>query len=471
MKAFVFILSVMLGVPHAVSALEKTEMRTWTSTGGKTASASLVGATAAEARLRTVSGKVITVRISTLSQEDQEYIKGVRSGTVGSAASTRSDWPGWRGVNRDGKSMDGDLLKTWPEDGPKLLWKNTEIGGGFSSVAVAQGTIYITGAVDEQLVLTALDMRGKVKWKVSTGSSWTKSYPGSRSTPSIDGEMLYLLSGQGTLTCRSTKDGQELWKTTMSELGGSPGGWGYAESPLVLENAVIVSPGKKHSMVALDKKTGKTLWESEGNGGSAQYSSAIHINHQGTPMLINGNRKGIFAVDPTNGELLWSNDFSAGNTANCPTPAYASGYVFWANGYGKGAICLKLKGKGSSVEAEEAWRSEEMVSHHGGYIIEKGYIYGNHAHGWACLELATGKVKWDEKGVGKGSLCYADGMLYTFAEKKGKVGLVRCTPDGFEIEGRFSVAGEGTSWAHPVVVGKRLYLRYASNLYCFDVKK
>ncbi|MHC4496534.1 MAG: hypothetical protein ACYSYM_12015, partial [Planctomycetota bacterium] len=164
------------------------------------------------------------------------------------------------------------------------------------------------------------------------------------------------------------------------------------------------------------------------------------------------------------------NDWSAKNVANCPDPVYSDGHVFWANGYGKGGICLKLSSAGSKVSAEEAWTTKDMVCHHGGYIVHEGHIYGNHSGGWSCLNLKTGEVKWTEKAVGKGSLCFADGMLYLFGERGGKAALATCSPEGLVVKGNVTVEGSGPSWAHPVVIGGRLYLRYADNLYCFDVK-
>jgi outer membrane protein assembly factor BamB len=171
-------------------------------------------------------------------------------------------------------------------------------------------------------------------------------------------------------------------------------------------------------------------------------------------------------VNAKNGSLLWSNPFAADNTANCPTPAYSDGHVFWANGYGKGGVCMKL-GRGGA--ASEAWTTRDMVCHHGGYVIHEGHIYGNNEGGWACLDLKSGEKKWGERAVGKGSLCWADGMLYLFSESNGQGALATCSPDGLKITGRVQVRGTGPSWAHPVVVGGRLYLRYDTNLYCFDV--
>ena len=193
-------------------------------------------------------------------------------------------------------------------------------------------------------------------------------------------------------------------------------------------------------------------------------------NWNNKKMIVNGTGGGIVGVDALTGRTLWFSDFCHGNTANCPTPVFADDRIFWANGYGKGGVCLKLEDKGKEMAATTAWTTGEMICHHGGFILDNGFIYGNHNNGWACIELATGQKKWFEQGVGKGSLCWADGMLYLYSENKGQAALATCSPEGLKITGRVSVAGNGPSWAHPVVVGGRLYLRYDKNLYCFDVR-
>jgi outer membrane protein assembly factor BamB len=231
-----------------------------------------------------------------------------------------------------------------------------------------------------------------------------------------------------------------------------------------------VKPGKAKCIVALDKLTGETVWTSSGFTAGPEYSSCLPFTFQGKSCIATGTRSGIVCVDAGDGSLLWMNRWCANNTANCPDPAYADGHVFWANGYGKGGICMKLKLEGGKVGADQAWTTKDMVCHHGGYIIHEGHIYGNNGGGWACLDLKTGERKWNERGVGKGSLCWADGMLYLFGESGGRAGLATCSPDGFEMKGTFSVEGRGPSWAHPVVIGGRLYLRYDTHLYCFDVK-
>ena len=389
---------------------------------------------------------------------------------VARAADANRDWPCWLGPNHDGKSPDKGLLKEWPAAGPTLLWKAESIGKGFSSPSVSGGMVYVTGDVGDNLVLFAFDANGNPKWKMEHGPAGNLDHPGARSTPTVDGNAVYLLSPGGLIACYNAKTGQRGWTKEMKELGGRAPQWGYAESVLIYENLAIVTPGGQGCVAALDKTSGRPVWGSQGFNAPAHYGSVIPFVFERVPMLAAGTGGGLVSVNPKNGAVLWSNGFSANNTANCPSPAYSDGHVFWANGYGKGGICMKLAVSGDRVTATKAWETKDMVCHHGGYIIDNGFIYGNNGGGWACLDLKTGEKKWSDKGVGKGSLCYADGMLYLFSESKGAAALATCSPDGLKITGRVSVAGTGESWAHPVVIGGRLYLRYDTTLYCFDVK-
>ncbi len=377
-----------------------------------------------------------------------------------------ADWPCFRGPNHDDKSSDKGLLKEWPSDGPAKLWQFGGMGKGFSTVSVSGDTVYASGDVDGQMTLFALDMAGKPKWKIAHDNAWANNYPGARSTPTVDGDKVYLVSGHGLIGCYSTKNGAKVWTRTMQELGGKTPNWGFAESVLIDGNMAVVTPGGEGCITALDKTTGKTLWQSKGFDGRAHYGSCTPLLFNNIPMIVAGTGGGIFCVDARTGAKVFSDPFSAGNTANCPSPAAADGYVFWSNGYGKGGLCMKLTPTGG----EQAWTTRELTSHHGGYLIDNGFIYGNHERGVACLDLKTGQKKWFDKSAGKCSITYADGMLYLFGESDGVACLASASPDGFKLAGRVKVQGEGPSWAHPVVIGGRLYLRYDTNLYCFDVK-
>jgi outer membrane protein assembly factor BamB len=387
-----------------------------------------------------------------------------------STADDSAEWPCWQGPNRDAKSPDIGLLKEWPDGGPELLWQVNGIGNGFSTVAVSGGLIYATGDVDDKLMLFAFDMNGKPKWKIPVDKAWTSSSPGSRSTPTVDSGRVYLLSGNGVFASFDAKTGKQNWSKDLRSFGGKSGGWGYAESVLIYNDLAIVKPGEDNCIMAFNKTTGETVWQSKGFKAGPEYGSCVPITHDGVPMIATGTRAGIVGVSAKTGDLLWKNSWCTNNTANCPDPVYADGYVFWANGYGKGGICLKLSTSDGKVSAQEAWTTKDMVCHHGGYIVHEGHLYGNHNGGWSCLELKTGQKKWNEKAVGKGSLCFADGMLYLFGENGGRAALATCSPNGMEVKGTVTVQGSGPSWAHPVVIGGRLYLRYADNLYCFDIK-
>ena len=391
--------------------------------------------------------------------------------TLCARAADGPGWPGWRGPNRDGRSLDRRLLRQWPAAGPRRLWHATGIGEGFSGVAVADGRVYATGKIGSDLVISTFDENGNRGWRAAHGKAWAKNYPGSRATPTISQGRLYLLSGVGRIGCFDAASGRRVWAREMRDFGGRAGGWGYAESVLIARNLAIVQPGGQNCLVALDKSSGQTLWQSPGNGGPAHYSSAILAIQDRVPMIIAANGAGLYAVQPRDGKVLWQHDFSASNTANCPTPVYVDGFVFWATGYGKGGICLEVGTRGRQALIRERWRTRSFDCHHGGYVVDDGYIYGNHGGGWVCAELRSGRVMWEEAGVGKGSVCYADGMLYMFSENGGRVALAEATPRGYRARGGFRVQGNGPSWAHPAVVNGRLYLRYGDNLYCYKVAK
>ena len=386
-----------------------------------------------------------------------------------SVVSAGADWTGWLGSNRDGKSDETGLLKSWPTNGPTLAWKAVGLGQGFSSATVAGGVIYSTGIKEGHLYLTALNRDGSPKWSKDVQTGFVNNYPGARSTPTYDNGNVYVETDLGTVGCYDAATGEKQWTRKLSEFGGRPPQWGFAESVLVAGDLAIVTPGGTNCIVALNRKTGATVWAS-GPFAAAHYSSPIFVRYQGVEMIVNGTQGGLIAVDAKTGRTLWTNDFSAGNTANCPTPAFSDGYVFWANGYGKGGICLKLDVTDGKVTATEVWRTHDMVCHHGGYIIHDGYIYGNNGSGWVCLELKTGRKSWQEQAVGKGSLCYADGMLYLFGENGGRVGLGPAVPTAFKLTGEFAVKGKGPSWAHPVIADGRLFLRYDDCLYAYDLK-
>lgn len=386
------------------------------------------------------------------------------------ALAAANDWPGHMGPRRDGKSSDTGLLRQWPADGPKLLWKNTALGAGWSSIAIADGNIYTTGNQGENQMLLCLDLDGKQKWKVAQGPRSTHNkYPGARSTPTLDAGNIYVTGAVGLVTCHNAADGKIFWSRDMNrEMGGKVGGWQYAESVLILGNMAIVTPGGRNAIVALDKATGKDIWRADLSA-TAGYSSCIPITEGGDTIIVNGSQAGLLAVDAKTGRKIWSNDFAANNTANTPTPAYSEGRLFWGVGYGKGSICFDVAHANGRWTFKEAWTNKDLAVHPGNYVIDKGLIFGKGKGGVACVDLKTGQTKWSAR-VGGGSLTVADGLIFGFSDRGGNAWLAEPSANECKTLGSFSVAGEGMSWAFPVVVGGRLYLRYDTNLYCYDVK-
>ncbi|MDP6635358.1 MAG: PQQ-binding-like beta-propeller repeat protein [Phycisphaerae bacterium] len=386
------------------------------------------------------------------------------------AISFAADWPGFLGPNRDGHSPDKGLLKKWPADGPPLLWKVKNIGPGWSSMSVVDGNVYTTGNSGGNQMLICLDINGKEKWRVKQGpEAPNRGYPGARSTPTIDGKLLYVTGGAGAVTCHSITDGRVIWERNMkSDMGGRVGGWKYAESVLILGKLAIITPGGSNAIVALNKLTGKTVWKSDVSG-TAGYSSCITITEGGSTIICNGSQSGLMFVDAKTGKLLGQSKFAAPNTANCPTPAYSNGYLFWAVGYGKGAICLKVANRSGKWSFKEAWRSRDFNCHPGNYVVHGGKVYGKGRRGLTCADLKTGETDWQDR-VSSGQVAWADGMLYVQADRGGKVTLVDPSASSDRVKGAFSVDGRGSSWSHPIIIDGRLFVRYDTNLYCFNVK-
>ena len=381
-----------------------------------------------------------------------------------------ADWPGFLGPNRDGHSPDAGLLKQWPEAGPPLLWKVDNVGPGWSSMAVADGCIYTTGNADGNQMLICLDLDGKEKWRVAQGPECSHGgYPGARSTPTVDGDRIYVTGGDGLVTCHSTTDGQILWQRDMrSEMDGRVGGWKYSESVLILDDLAVVTPGGPNAIVALDTATGKDVWKSDVSA-TAGYSSCMTITEDGDTIIVNGTQSGLLIVDAKTGKLIHKHEFAVNNTANVPTPAYVDGRLFWAVGYGKGSICLDVKHGADGWAFTEAWTNGDLNCHPGNYVVAEGKAFGKARGGFACVDLKTGETVWTDR-VRAGQVCWADGMLYVFADSGGQISLVDPAGGEEKTRGSFAVEGTGKSWAHPVVIDGRMLLRYDTNLYCFDVK-
>jgi outer membrane protein assembly factor BamB len=396
------------------------------------------------------------------------------------------DWPQWRGPKRDGISKETGLLTEWPKNGPKLLWQTTDIGSGYSTPAVVGARLYLVSnkGKDNEFVHALAVKDGKEIWTTKLGMVGANimgaNYPGSRSTPTVDGDVLYALGSDGDLVCAKIADGSEIWRKSLrSDFAGKPGKWAYCESPLVDGNVVVCTPGGKDAtLVALDKKSGKLLWKSAvPEGDLAAYSSAIVMETGGVKQYVQFLEKGVVGVEAKTGKFLWRYDKTATNSpANIPTPVEHGGYIYTASGKG-GAALVKVTVNNEKASADEVYFNEKLPKTIGGSIWLGGYLYGTGAKSMMCVEFTTGVQKWSDPCIGAASLCYADGRFYLHGEN-GDVALVVATPDGYLETGRFTPPGQPKhlvgpmekAWAYPVVANGRLYLRDHGVVWCYDVK-
>jgi outer membrane protein assembly factor BamB len=391
------------------------------------------------------------------------------------AAPTRAaDWPQWRGPHRDGISRETGLLDKWPATGPKLLWEARGVGPGFSTVSIVKGRVFTQGNRGAESRIIALDLEtGKEVWSAPNGDAYENSYgDGPRGTPTVDGDLLYAIGAHGDLASVETASGKVRWAANILEKFGADNiGWGISESPLIVGDRLIVTPGGRDAtIVALDKKTGETLWTSKGLSDGAGYSSAITFGAAGVEQVVNFTGEGVVGVALEDGRFLWRYDRVANGIANIATPVFVNGAVFATSFYDTGCALIRLEKDGErGVAAKEVYFQRSLKNHHGGVIVVEGHVYGCDNASWTCLEVGTGKRKWVNRGVGKGSLVHADGRFYLLGED-GVVGLIEANPSAYREISRFEIDHGGQpAWAHPVVSGGRLFIRTEDRVRCFDV--
>ena len=384
--------------------------------------------------------------------------------------------PQFRGPNRDGKFDEQGLLKAWPEGGPPVAWIAKGLGKGYSSASVMQGKIYVPGMVDDDngvvFVLNATD--GTVERKIPYGKETDKKEaPGARSTPTLDGDRLYLMSALGVVYCLDLVKGEKKWEVNVFDRFHAENSmWHLAESVLIDGNRLICTPGGQDAvMAALDKMTGETLWTTKGLTDRTAYCSPVLITHQGRRILLNETGQNLFAANAETGALLWTYAHKTPWDIHAVMPIYSDGLVYYTGGDGVGGGALQLSPDGAAVTSK--WTDQNLDCLHHGVVLVDGYLYGTGQKKGrlVCLEMATGKLMWLTKEIGEGVVVYADGMLYVYeGPKTGIISLVKATPTGFERTGKFSVTeGEDKHWAHPTLAGGRLYIRHGDALIAYNV--
>lgn len=392
------------------------------------------------------------------------------------------DWPQWRGPNRDGISKETGLLAQWPKDGPKLLWQVKNLGGGYSTPSVKGDRLYLINneGLENEFVRCLAVSDGKQLWSTRIGKvgepNQKPSYPGARSTATVDGNLVYALGSDGDLVCLESENGKVRWqKNVRNDFSGKPGRWAYSESPLVDGNMVVCTPGgETATMLALDKKNGEVIWKSPVPGGDAAgYASIVIGNMAGRKQYVQFVEKGLIGVDASTGKLLWRYDrVGQGSPANIPTPVVFEDYVF-AGANRTGGALVKVAEKEGNFTAEEVYFENKMPTGIGGVVKVGKELYGTSGRAMLCLDFMTGQIRWEEGGIGAASSLFAGGHIYLHGEN-GQVAMVEATPEGYREKGRFTPPempdrGQSKSWSYPVLANGRLYIHDLGTVWCYDV--
>lgn len=377
----------------------------------------------------------------------------------------------WRGPNRDGFYPGENLLKAWPEQGPEEMWSVKGLGEGYSSAAVTEDRVYLTGMTKGEGFLYAFDLEGNPVWKTSYGPEWDGSRPGARTTPTVVGERIYLMSAMGQVVCMST-DGEKIWSVDlMSRFGARNLQWGMTESLLVDGERVFCTPGgKKVTIAALDRHSGDTIWKIEAGGDTSGYCSPCLVRHGKRRLLITMTGSSVVGIDADTGNYLWRHSHVTDYSVNANTPIYQNGFVYTVSGYGTGGQMYELSEDGTV--AKRVWAQKKLDSQMGAAVLIDGHIYGSghNNRGWHCLDWETGRVRYTSRKLGnKGAVIAADGMMYCYSEN-GYVGLVKPNLQEFELVSSFRIKmGSGEHWAHPVIKDGRLYLRHGDALVVYHI--
>ena len=378
----------------------------------------------------------------------------------------------WRGPSGDGIYPDKDLLDTWPANGPEVLWNYDEIGEGYSSPSFANGKIYVSGMLSGEGYVFVLSQEGKLLDKFSYGDEWDISYPGARSTVTVAGDLMYIMSGKGSLVCMESATGKVKWDRHMfRDFDGRNIRWGITESVVVSGDKVYCTPGgSRYNIVALDRFTGNTIWASRGKGNLSAYCTPLLVKLPQKEILLTHTASNIICVDAADGNVLWTQNFTNTYAVHPNTPLYHDGGIYLFSGYGKGGMKISVSENGSKQNV--LWKEGTLDSRMGGAVLINGYIYGSGDanRSWKSLNWKTGKQGYQSTEVGNGVIIAADGKLFLYSQR-GELAMAAADPENLKITGRTRVTmGSGPHWAHPVINNGRLFVRHGNVLIAYKIK-
>jgi outer membrane protein assembly factor BamB len=391
--------------------------------------------------------------------------------TTATLAVNSQDIAQWRGPERSGVYSEAGLLRKWPVNGPEMLWHYDVLGDGFTSAAVTSRGVFTTGMIGSEGFVFALNMNGRLLWKKAYGEEWNENHQGTRSTPLVVGDKLYLMSGYGKIICMSCFDGSIIWMLDLvKEFGARVIEWGMTENLLNDGDVLFCAPGgTSAAVVALDRNTGKTIWKSKGTGDKSAYGSPQIIRFKGRDLMVIMMERNICCFDAATGSLLWKAGYTNINSIHANIPVFVDGFLYCASHLGDGGLMLKLAEEGGSVK--EVWRSDLITPDIGGFVHLNGRLFGT---GYSNRRLSsvdwyTGKELYSVRDLAPGNIIANEGLLYIYSQS-GKVTLVEPRSTSFNIVSSFNVPlGSGPHWAHLTLFNKRLYVRHGTSLMVYDL--
>jgi outer membrane protein assembly factor BamB len=381
------------------------------------------------------------------------------------------DWPRWRGPRGDAISRETGIPDTFPSGGPPQLWA-ADVGVGYSSPVARAGRVYLFTLNDRQEVLTCFDGNsGNILWSDALKDSmWAGSYPGTRATPTIDGDAIYTYGGAGQLVCRDLETGSPRWVLNVLKTTGSRNlQWGTASTPLVVGDTVVVQSGKDSNVaVAVRKSDGSVAWKSEARGVGG-YAHPILADVAGKPQLVLFAGEAVVGADPATGKTLWSEPWQTSYDVNAATPVYRDGHLMVSSEYGHGSMMLQLDANG----AKKLWESTEIQSKFPNLILDGDALYANSAGTIKCMSWPDGRILWEAKdtklrlGTG-GSLLRLGDRLLALSDR-GKLSLCRATRDGITLLDQADVLDARQAWSSPLLYGGRLFAKGDTEFVCVDL--
>ena len=414
----------------------------------------------------------VAIACSRSSRANSSTQTVVHSSRAGNSVNSIGTTIQWRGTDRTGIFHETGLKTSWNSNQPQLLWHFDGLGDGHSSPAIANGTIFITGMTNGRGFLYAFDQRGNLLNKVEYGAEWSRNYDGTRGTVTPHNGKLYLISGHGVMYCFDQNTLDLIWsRNLLEEFNASNIRWGIAESPLIVGDKVIATPGgNQHNVVALNKNTGELVWSTPAMGDRSAYCSPIFIDSQSVPLIVQKTGRHVIGIHADTGEMLWSHRNTNLWQIQANSPIYSNGMILISSS--NGSTMLRLTNGGRSVE--EVWTLSALDNSQGGLVKVGSYIFGSTGgrnRTWFCVHWYTGAIMWQERGLDRGVVIANAGYLYIYTQR-GEMALARATPERFDIVGRFPVTlGTDRHYAHPVLYNGMLLVRRGDTLMAFDVRE